>query len=355
MKKYFLGNLGKASALVSAVSAMAVIVTVVTSQLFFSLSAGARTLTFNEKEVPQTMDDLMAIQNALVNNLQHVRKATVSISLGEGFGSGVIVSADGLILTAAHVTAGVDKELTVILNDGTKLKAVSMGLVSNTDAAMMRITEEGAYPYVEINRENDYKLGHWIFALGHSGGFDKERGPVVRLGRIVKDSEATMQTDCKVIGGDSGGPLFDLNGQLIGIHSRVGGSGKGLVKSQASVEVNRHVPMREYIKHWDEMKENKFLGKGPFAKPPVKGSGFLGFGSADTDEGLVIGKVLKDGPADKAGFETGDIILEIDGKTIDDKGAMKVILKKKSAGDKVTVVISREGKKQTIKLRLGKK
>ena len=177
--------------------------------------------SFNYQKVPKTTQDLIAIQDALVENLERVRKATVSISLGQGFGSGVIVSADGLILTAAHVTAAVGKELTVILNDGTRLHAISMGLVSNTDAAMMRITESGDYPYVEINKNNDYRLSHWVMALGHSGGFDVERGPVVRLGRILKDSETTLHTDCKVIGGDSGGPLFDLNGELIGIHSRV--------------------------------------------------------------------------------------------------------------------------------------
>ncbi|MCP5535777.1 MAG: serine protease [Akkermansiaceae bacterium] len=305
----------------------------------------ARVLPFNEQKVPQTKEDLMAIQKALVDNLERVRKATVSISLGQGFGSGVIVSADGLILTAAHVTAGVDKELTVILNDGTKLKAVSMGLVSNTDAAMMRITEEGEYPFVDINKDNDYKLGHWIFALGHSGGFDKERGPVVRLGRIVKDSETTLQSDCKVIGGDSGGPLFDMEGRLIGIHSRV----------SKTMEQNMHVPMREYLKHWDEMKQNQFLGDGPFAKRPVKGTGFLGFGSTYTDDGLVVGKVLKDGPADKAGIKAGDIVLKVDGKNIPDKDTFQAILKEKSEGDKVVLLIRRKGEEQTIELKLGKK
>lgn len=312
---------------------------------FLPLGLGAKVLPINQKKVPETMADLVAIQNALVASLPQVRRATVSISLGKGFGSGVIVSPDGLVLTAAHVTAGVDKELTVILNDGTKLKAVSMGLVSNTDAAMMRITEEGEYPYVEINRDNDYKLGHWIFALGHSGGFDKERGPVVRLGRILKDSETTLHTDCKVIGGDSGGPLFDLSGQLIGIHSRVA----------KSMEQNMHVPMREYLKHWDEMEENKFLGDGPFAKRPVKGTGFLGFGSSDTDEGLVVGKVLQDGPADRAGIKAGDIVVEIDGQEIPDKAAMKAVLKEKSEGDLLVVTVSRKGKNQKIEVKLGKR
>lgn len=116
-----------------------------------------------------------------------------------------------------------------------------------------------------------------------------------------------------------------------------------------------HVPMREYVKHWDEMQENKFLGDGPFAKRPVKGTGFLGFGSADTDDGILVGKVLKDGPADKAGLEAGDIILEVDGEKVADKSAFKKILKEKSEGDKITLTISRKGEEKTIEAKLGKK
>lgn len=307
--------------------------------------ASAKVLPFNQQKVPKTTEDLLAIQNALVENLERVRKATVSISLGQGFGSGVIVSPDGLVLTAAHVTAAVDKELTVILNDGTKLKAVSMGLVSDTDAAMMRITEPSQYPYVEINKDNDYKLGHWIFALGHSGGFDKARGPVVRLGRILKDSESTLHTDCKVIGGDSGGPLFDLNGRLIGIHSRV----------SRTMEQNMHVPMREYLKHWKAMQENKFLGDGPFAKRPVKGSGFLGVGTTEEENGLLIGKIGKGSAAEKAGLKVGDIIIKLNDKKISKKSELKEELKEMAEGQSISLTILRKGEEQTIKVKLGKR
>ncbi|MBM1135823.1 trypsin-like peptidase domain-containing protein [Verrucomicrobiaceae bacterium 5K15] len=307
--------------------------------------AQAKLFPFNEAKAPATKEDLMAIQNALMESSNHVRKATVSISLGQGFGSGVIISPDGLILTAAHVSGGVDKELTVIMNDGTKHKAVSMGLNSTTDAAMIRIVDEGKYPYVEVNKENDYKLGHWVFALGHSGGFDQERGPVLRLGRIVKDSETTLHTDCKVIGGDSGGPLFDMSGKLIGIHSRV---------SETLVE-NMHVPMREYIRHWDSMKSNEFIGDGPFAKRPVKGSGFIGLGTSDSEEGLLVGKVGKDTPAEEAGVQAGDILLSLNGKELADKAAFKAILKEMAEGDKVELKISRRGEPLTIEFKLGKR
>ena len=300
--------------------------TIVTSVLLVD----AKILDLNEMRVPKTQEDLENIQDALIRHSSAVRAATVSIKIGEGFGSGVIVDAEGLILTAAHVTAGVEKDLTVILNDGTEYKAVSMGLVSDSDAAMMRILVEDSvevepFPFVEINRDGDYRLGHWVFALGHSGGFDKERGTVLRLGRIVKDSETTLHTDCKVIGGDSGGPLYDMNGKLIAIHSRV----------QNSVEQNMHVPMREYLKHWEALSNSEFLGDGPFAERPVKGSGFMGFNSSDTDAGVRIDLLLDDGPADEAGVLVGDIILKMNDEAVSNKAGMKAIMKELAEGDEL--------------------
>jgi len=313
--------------------------------LLFSDSLQARFFAFNEQKAPNSKQDLLAIQNAVTLNLERARQATVSIKLDEGFGSGVIVSSEGLILSAAHVTQAVDQELVVVLNDGTEHKAVSMGLVSDTDAAMLRILDEGDFPYVEINKDNDYRLGHWVFALGHAGGFDKERGPVLRLGRIVKDGEATLHSDCKVIGGDSGGPLFDMAGRLIGIHSRV----------SRSVEQNMHVPAREYLKHWDKLQNNQFVGDGPFAERPVKGSGFLGFASNYTEDGLLVGKILEDGAASKAGVLTGDIIVKMDGEKISSKRIFREMLKEKAAGDKVVLSILRDGEEQDIIVKLDKR
>ncbi|MGB0776230.1 MAG: PDZ domain-containing protein, partial [Akkermansiaceae bacterium] len=166
-----------------------------------------------------------------------------------------------------------------------------------------------------------------------------------RLGRIVKDSETTLNTDCKVIGGDSGGPLFDMEGNLIGIHSRV----------SATMEENMHVPMREYIKHWDKMEADEFVGDGPFAKRPVKGSGFLGIGTTDSEDGVLIGKVMEKTPGAKAGLKTGDIILELDGVKMTKKAQFSAAVKEKSEGDELILLISRKGKKQTIKVTLGKR
>jgi serine protease Do len=306
--------------------------------------SAAERLYVNDKKAPETRKDLEVIQNALISALPKTRAATVGIEIDEGSGTGVIVSADGLILTAAHVSGGVRKKVTVVLEDGTKLKAETLGLVADTDAAMMRITDKGSWPFVEIDREDSARLGDWVFALGHSGGFDKERGLVARLGRLVRMANSTFQSDCILIGGDSGGPLFDLGGRLVAINSRVGGE----------LQENLHVPMSEFIKNWDGMLKGEFIGEGPFAKKPVKGSGFLGLATdARPAGGLKVTKVGKKTPAEAAGLKEGDVIHKLNGTPLAKREDLQKLLKEMASGDEITLELERGGKTETLTLNLG--
>ena len=308
--------------------------------------AGAERLYFNDKKAPENREDLEAIQKALTKALPKAREATVCIDLGDGSGSGVIVSPDGLVLTAAHVSTGVGKEVTVIMEDGRKLKAETLGLVADVDAAMVKITDKGPFPFVAIDRENSTHLGDWVFSLGHSGGFDQERGSVVRLGRLVRVANSTIQTDCTLIGGDSGGPLFDLGGKVIGIHSRVG----------ERTPVNMHVPVKEFMGHWDGMLKSEFIGEGPFAQKPEKGSGFLGVATeARTAGGLTVTKVGRETPAEKAGIKEGDVLLKLNGTDLAAREQLQDLIKEMAAGDKLEIEGQRGGKPQIFKLKLGER
>ncbi len=311
-----------------------------------AFSQNANRLSVNDKKVPESEDDLRAIESALKSALQTAKKATVCLELGQGSGSGVTISPDGLILTAAHVTGGVGKEITAILADGSKVKCESLGLNSDTDCAMAKIIEKGTYPYCEVDHNDSSKLGDWVFSLGHSGGYDKNRGVGVRIGRLIKVADSTVQSDCSLIGGDSGGPLFDMNGRLIGIHSRVG----------LNLQQNMHVPMREFQRHWDGMLKSEFLGEGPYAKKPQKGSGFLGVGSEETADGkLRVTKIGRESPAETAGIKVNDMILKIDGKEIQGKEMMQDMLKEKAAEDKLVLLLLRSGKEIEITVRLAKR
>jgi serine protease Do len=300
----------------------------------------------NDKKAPENRKDLEAIQTALTGVLAKARAATVCIDLGQGSGSGVLVAADGLILTAAHVATGVGKDLTVILEDGRKFKAISLGVVADCDAAMVRITEKGEFPFIEIDRNDSTRLGDWVFALGHSGGFDKERGSVVRIGRLVRMAENTVQSDCTLIGGDSGGPLFDLQGRLIGIHSRVG----------TNLPMNMHVPMSVFVKNWDGMLKSEFIGEGPFVKKPEKGKGFLGLASEPAPGGgLKVTKIGKDTPAEKAAIKEGDILLKLNGNDLTTREQFQDLLKEMAVGDPLAFDATRDGKPLTFKLKLGER
>lgn len=308
------------------------------------VSADARPY-FNDLKAPETLEDLTKIQNSLQNALPKIRAATVCLQIGEGSGSGVIVSPDGLVLTAAHVSAGVGQEVVALLEDGTEIKGITLGLNSETDAAMVQLQGDEPFPFVEMDRTDSTRLGDWVISLGHSGGFDQARGVVVRLGRLVRIAESTVQSDCLLIGGDSGGPLFDIEGRLIGIHSRVG----------ASKEESMHVPLKEFLSRWDEMKNNDFIGEGPFAQKPVKGEGFLGLGSTDSAEGVRVTKILENGTAAKIGLQVDDILLAINDTEIKTKEEVAGVLSELFVGSQITMKWLRGEKKMEGEGRLDKR
>lgn len=301
----------------------------------------------NAKKAPESRSDLDAMQAALLTAIPKAQAATVCIDLGDGSGSGVIIDSEGLVMTAAHVSTGVGKDVTVILPDGTKLKAETLGLDSDTDAALLRITEklpEGKpFPFVAINKSDDTKLGDWVFSLGHSGGFDKERGAVARIGRLVRVANTTIQTDGALIGGDSGGPLFDMDGRLIGIHSRVG----------MVVGVNMHVPIKVFTDQWERMLKSEFIGEGPFAQKPKKGKGFLGVATKNVEGGIEVTKVGKKSPAEEAGLKEGDLLRTLNGEKLDSREKLQSILAELAEGDKLAFEITRDGKDETVNLKLG--
>ncbi len=327
------------------------VITIRLTCFFLTLLAGSALIAedrpyFNDKKAPENRKDLEAIQAALQKALPQARSATVCIDLGEGSGTGVIVSEDGLILTAAHVAVGVKKQVIVVLEDGTRLKAETLGLQSEKDAAMIQITEKGKYPFVSLDRNNSTRIGDWVFALGHSGGFDKSRGSVVRLGRLVRIADGTFQSDCILIGGDSGGPLFDMAGQLTGIHSRVG----------HQLQMNMHVPMNVFLENWDGLTKGEFIGEGPFAQKPEKGKGFLGLASDTRPEGgLLVTKVGKKSPAETAGIKEGDVLLKLNGTKLESREQLKDLLKEMAAGDALKIELERDGKTQTLTFNLGER
>ena len=285
------------------------------------------------------------LSEKLASVVPDAKAATVCIDLGDGSsGSGVIISPDGLILSAAHVTQEVGKKFEVIMEDGTRLPAVGLGLNTSTDASMARIlptTKEKKFPYVPYTTET--QLRQYVFSLGHSGGFDKERGIVLRLGRIIDLESASMRTDCTLIGGDSGGPLFDLEGNLIGIHSRVG----------TITSSNTHVPIENFNKHWEKLEEGQLWGDGTFANAGLL---FQGMRLLERNKQLEVVDVRQDTNAATAGFLKGDRIIKVNNTELSSLRSLVKILAdagaKNGALKEIPVHINRDGEERTLTLSL---
>jgi S1-C subfamily serine protease len=201
----------------------------------------------------ETVDDLKAIEAHVQLLLERITPAVVGLRVGPGQGSGVIISKDGYVLTAGHVSGKPNQNATIILPNGKTLKGKTLGQNTGIDSGLIKITDEGEYPFLDMGKSSALKVGQWVVAIGHPGGFRPNRTPVVRVGRILMNHPLVLRTDCTLVGGDSGGPLFDMTGKVVGIHSRIGG--------QAITE-NMHVPVDTFQQTWDRLAKAESWG-GP--------------------------------------------------------------------------------------------
>jgi S1-C subfamily serine protease len=206
------------------------------------------------KAVPENVDDLRALEKQVQAVIAKVQPATVGVMVGFAQGSGVIIK-DGYVLTAGHVSGKPGRPVIIRLPDGRKLKGKTLGRNDGIDSGLMKIEEAGKFPSVEMGKSTALKKGQWVIAIGHPGGFRPNRTPVVRLGRVLSVASTGINTDCALVGGDSGGPLFDLEGKVVGIHSRIG---------PFNMSQNFHVPMDTYVTTWDRLAKGESWGStGP--------------------------------------------------------------------------------------------
>jgi len=194
-------------------------------------------------ETTHSLDELLSVQKQVQAVLDRSLRATVGIRVGSAQGSGVIVSPEGHVLTAAHVISKPGQDATVLLSDGRQVRGKTLGVYTTLDAGLMKITDDGQWPMAEQGVSAGVGLGAWCVAIGHPLGYQDGRPPVVRVGRVLRTGDDQIQTDCPLVAGDSGGPLFDLRGRVIGINSRIGGS----------TDMNYHVPVDVFRNIWDRL------------------------------------------------------------------------------------------------------
>ena len=288
-----------------------------------------------EKTAPESIADLLAIQGKVQAMLEDAMAATVTLQMGGSSGSGVIISDDGLILTAGHVSGTPGRKVTVVLADGRKFEAKALGK-NKADAGMVQILKPKDLPtsHYETHKTNLPKVGQWVVSVGNPGGLDAKRGAVVRLGRIVWARPATLRSDCKLLGGDSGGPLFNLDGTVIGIHSRISGE----------PDQNYHVSMPAFHSDWKNLSDPKLPG-------------FLGVTAVDYKkdslEGAELEIVRDNSPAKKAGLKVGDIITQVGDKDVKVSRDLTTLIGKLRPGAKAKLTLLRDKKEMEIEVTLG--
>ena len=265
-------------------------------------------------------------------------------------GSGFIISADGVILTNAHVVRDA-KDVTVKLTDRREFRAKVLGSDPKTDVAVLKIDAKDL-PTVPLGNTRDLKVGEWVLAIGSPFGFENSvtAGVVSAKGRSLPDDSFVpfIQTDVAVNPGNSGGPLFNTRGEVVGINSQIYSHTGGYQGLSFAIPIELATKVKEQI---------IATGKASHARLGVAiqevNQTFADSFKLDKPEGALVSAVDTDSPADKAGLKSGDVIRKVNGQPIVASGDLPALIGAASPGDKVTLEIWRQGKREELTARLG--
>lgn len=266
-----------------------------------------------------------------------------------GQGSGFIVSPDGIILTNAHVVRDA-KEVTVKLTDRREYRAKVLGADPKTDVAVLRIDAKNL-PVVTLGKISELKVGEWVLAIGSPFGFENTvtAGVVSAKGRSLPDDSAVpfIQTDVAVNPGNSGGPLFNARGEVVGINSQIYTRSGGYQGVSFAIPVDVAVRIKNQIVATGKV-EHARLG---VAVQEVNQS-FADSFKLDKPEGALVSSVEKGGPADKAGLQSGDVIRGVNGQPIVSSGDLPALIGLAAPGDSIRLDIWRQGAAKVVTARL---
>ncbi|MBL8201664.1 MAG: DegQ family serine endoprotease [Chromatiales bacterium] len=260
-------------------------------------------------------------------------------------GSGFIISADGEILTNAHVVDGAD-EIMVKLADNSEKPAKLIGLDKASDVALLKIDAKDL-PVVRLGDSSSLEVGDWVLAIGSPFGLEHTatQGIVSAVGRSLPDGNYVpfIQTDVAVNPGNSGGPLFNIKGEVVGINSQIYSRSGGYMGLSFAIPVNTASTVARQLAANGRV-ERGWLGVGI---QNVSGDLAKSFG-LDKPTGALVGQVDKAGPASKAGLKPGDVILEFNGRPISQSGELPPLVGETRPGTKVELTVWRDKKAREI-------
>jgi serine protease Do len=260
-----------------------------------------------------------------------------------GAGSGFILSIDGYVMTNAHVVEGAT-DVTVTLTDKREFKAKVVGTDKRTDVAVVKIDATGL-PFVKIGNVERLKVGEWVMAIGSPFGLENSvtAGIVSAKARDTGEYLPFIQTDVAINPGNSGGPLINMRGEVVGINSQI------VTRSGGYNGVSLAIPIDEAMSVADQLRTGGRVARGRIGVEAGSVSSDLAESiGLPKAQGALVGRVVPDAPAAKAGIEAGDIILKFDGKLIDKSSDLPRAVGNTKPGSKTTVSLYRRGK--TIEL-----
>jgi len=281
---------------------------------------------------PKSVDELRLIEQQVQRVAEHTKSATVGVMVGQGVGSGVIVSAEGLVLTAGHVVGRAKRRATVLLPDGRRLVGRTLGANHLIDAGLVKLENPPTdLPYLPIAKVLP-KIGEWVIAIGQPGGMLNNRSPPVRLGRVLVSEDEWVCTDCTLVGGDSGGPLLNLRGEVLAVHSSIG----------PAIVHNFHIPVVEIKKDWQRLLAGQVWGKAVEELVSTTMRPLIGIAGRTENQQCLITQVFPDLPADEAGVRAGDVVLSVDGAEVTSFREVSRKVLKKRPGQKMRLQLQRE-------------
>jgi len=267
-------------------------------------------------------------------------------------GSGFVIDPSGLVVTNNHVIAEAD-EVSVILNDGTTLKAELIGTDKKTDLALLKVKSDKPLKFVKFGNSDKLRLGEWVIAIGNpfSLGGTVTAGIVSARNRDIRSGpyDDYIQTDAAINRGNSGGPLFNLDGDVIGVNTAI------ISPSGGSIGIGFAVPSKTALAVIDQLRDFKEVRRG-----------WLGVRIQQVTEeiaeslnvkparGALIAGIDDKGPAKPAGIEPGDVVIKFDGKDIKEMRDLPRIVAETTVGKDVDVIIIRKGKEETKSVKLGR-
>jgi serine protease Do len=267
-------------------------------------------------------------------------------------GSGFVIDASGIVITNNHVI-GEANDITVNFNDGTKLKAEVVGRDAKTDLAVLRVKPAKPLKFVKFGDDQKARVGDWVVAIGNPFGFDSSVSAGILSARNRRINSGPydnfIQTDAAINRGNSGGPLFNSEGEVIGINTAIISPSGGSIGIGFAVPASTAGPVIEQLRNFGETRRGWLGVRIQEVDDSIAET--LGLGKV---RGAMVAGVDDKGPAKPAGIEAGDVILKFDGKDVKDSRDLPRIVATTAVGKAVAVQIFRKGKEETKQVTLAR-